>query len=123
MLQALTITLREGVGAALIVGIIFAYLTKIGRGDLRKTAYVALTAAFLCSIGIAVLLSRFQFSQDIFEGIIMLIAAVFVVSMVIFMMRTAKKMKGEIEGRLQTLTTQGSALGIFIFVFLMVLRE
>jgi FTR1 family protein len=103
MVEALTVTLREGVEAALIVGIVLAYLNKIGRPDLRRVAYIGLGAAFLCSIAIAVVLSRLHFNQDIFEGVVMLVAAVFVVSMVIFMMRTAKKLKGEIEGRLHTL--------------------
>lgn len=123
MLEAFTVTLREGVEAALIVGIVLAYLKRIGRPDLRRVAYVGLGAAFLCSIAIAVVVSRLHFNQDIFEGIVMLVAAVFVVSMVIFMMRTAKKLKGEIEGRLDTLAGQGSTFNIFLFVFLMVLRE
>ena len=46
MLQAFIITLREGVEAALIVGITLAYLAKIGRNDLRKSVYAALGAAF-----------------------------------------------------------------------------
>ncbi|HEX7962589.1 MAG TPA: Fe-S-containing protein [Terriglobales bacterium] len=123
MLEAFTVTLREGVEAALIVGIVLAYLNKIGRPDLRRVAFIGLSAAFLCSIGIAVLLSRLRFNQDIFEGVVMLVAAVFVVTMVVFMMRTAKKLRGEIEGRLHTLADQGSAFSIFLFVFLMVLRE
>ena len=50
MLQAFIITLREGVEAALIVGITLAYLAKIGRNDLRKSVYAALAAAFVgCS--------------------------------------------------------------------------
>ena len=123
MLEALTVTLREGVEAALIVGIVLAYLNRIGRPDLRRIAFIALGAAFLSSVAIAVILSRLHFNQEVFEGIVMLTAAVFVVSMVIFMMRTAKKLKGEIEGRLETLAGQGSAFGVFLFVFLMVLRE
>ena len=123
MLQALIVTLREGVEAALIVGIVLAYLKKIGRADLRKTVYSALVAAFVCSIAVAVVLARTQFNSDIFEGVVMLAAAVFVVSMIIFMMRASKKLKGEIEGRLQSLAGESSTLGIFIFVFLMVLRE
>ena len=123
MLEAFIITLREGVEAALIVGITLAYLSKIGRGDLRKSVYSALVVAFLGSIGAAILLSRAHLNQDIFEGWIMLVAAFFVASMVIFMMRAGRRMKGEIEGKLEMLAGQSSQLGIFAFIFLMVLRE
>ncbi len=123
MLQAFIVTLREGVEAALIVGITLAYLTKIGRPDLRKTVYAALVSAFLGSIGVAVILSRTHWNEDIFEGWIMLAAAFFVISMIIFMMRTGRKLKGQIEGKLGTLAEQGSSVGVFLFVFLMVLRE
>ena len=71
MLQAFIITLREGVEAALIVGITLAYLTKIGRQELRKTVYAALGAAFLGSIGVAILISRTHLNEDVFEGWIM----------------------------------------------------
>jgi FTR1 family protein len=123
LLEAFIITLREGVEAALIIGITLAYLKKIGRHDLRRTVYAALGTAFVASIGVAILVSRFQFSEDLFEGWVMLIAAFFVVSMVVFMMRTGRKLKGEIESRLGTLAGRGSQFGIFVFVFLMVLRE
>ena len=68
MLEAFIITLREGVEAALIVGITLAYLAKIGRNDLRKSVYAALGAAFVGSIGVAVLISRLSLNQDIVEG-------------------------------------------------------
>ena len=123
MLQAFIITLREGVEAALIIGITLAYLNKIQRRDLRKSVFVALAAAFIASIGVAILLSRFQFSEDLFEGWVMLAAAVFVVTMIIFMMRTGRKLKGEIESKLGSLAGRSSQLGVFLFVFLMVLRE
>ena len=123
MLEAFIITLREGVEAALIVGITLAYLAKIGRPELRKSVYAALGAAFLGSIGVAILLSRTHFNQDIFEGWIMLAAAFFVVTMVVFMMRTGGKLKREIEGKIGLLAGEGSRFGLFAFVFLMVLRE
>src|SRR4029077_14426628 len=123
MLQAFIITLREGVEAALIVGITLAYLAKIGRPELRKPVFAALGAAFVGSIGIAILLSRTQWNQDIFEGWIMLLAAFFVVSMIIFMMKTGRALKGQIEGKVGLLAGRNASFGLFLFVFLMVLRE
>jgi high-affinity iron transporter len=121
MLQAFIIALREGVEAALIVGITLAYLAKIGRNDLRKSVYAALGAAFLGSI--AVVISRTNLNEDVFEGWLMLAAAFFVITMVIFMMKTGRKLKGEIEGKLGLLAGKDAWFGLFIFVFLMVLRE
>jgi high-affinity iron transporter len=127
MLQAFIITLREGVEAALIVGITLAYLAKIGRNDLRKAVYAALGAAFLGSIGVAIVISRLNWNEDVFEGWIMLAAAFFVITMVIFMMKTGRKLKGQIEGKVGLLAGLGAEkdawIGLFFFVFLMVLRE
>jgi high-affinity iron transporter len=124
MFQALVVTLREGVEAALIVGITLVYLAKIGRTDLRKTVYAALISALLASIAGAVVLSYLPINQDKVEGWVMLVAAVFVISMVIFMMRTAHKLKGEIETKVGSLASDnGSRWGLFAFIFLMVFRE
>ncbi|MBZ5721918.1 MAG: Fe-S-containing protein [Acidobacteriia bacterium] len=123
MLEAFIITLREGVEAALIVGITLAYLAKINRPELRQSVYAALGAAFVGSIGVAILLSRTQWNQDIFEGWIMLAGAFFVVTMIVFMMRTGRKLKGEIEGKVGLLAGQDAWFGLFVFVFLLVLRE
>jgi high-affinity iron transporter len=123
MFPALVVTLREGVEAALIVGITLVYLSKTGRSDLRKTVYWALVAALVSSVAGAVALSYLPINQDAIEGWVMLVAAVFVVSMVIFMMRTARKLKGEIETRVGSLASAGSRWGLFAFIFLMVFRE
>ena len=123
MLQAFIITLREGVEAALIVGITLAYLAKIGRPELRKSVYAALACAFLGSIGGAVLLSRMHWNEDVLEGWIMLAAAFFVSTMIVFMMKTGRKLKGEIEGKIGLLAGDDAWFGLFLFVFLMVLRE
>jgi FTR1 family protein len=136
MLQAFIITLREGVEASLIVGIIFAYLSKVGRPELKKTVFWALGAAVAASVGAAIVIARTQFNSDIFEGWVMLAAAAFVVSMIWFMHRTARGMKGEIEKKIASLTGIGQGLvnkdtvdkevskvGLFFFVFLLVLRE
>src|SRR6185369_4782886 len=123
MLEAFIITLREGVEAALIVGITLAYLAKINRPELKKSVYAALISAFIGSIAVAVLLSRTRWNQDIFEGWVMLAAAFFVVTMIIFMMKTGRKLKGTIEGKVGLLAGEDAGFGLFVFVFLMVLRE
>jgi len=123
MIDAFIITLREGVEAALIVGITLAYLVKINRPDLRKVVYAALGTAVVASVAGAVVVARTGLNQDIFEGWVMLAAAFFVVTMVIFMMRTARTIKGNIESKVGTLAGESSRLGLFAFVFLMVLRE
>jgi FTR1 family protein len=123
MLEAFIVTLREGVEAALIVGITLAYLSKIDRLELRKSVYAALISAFVGSLGVAALLSRTHWNQDIFEGWVMLAAAFFVVTMIIFMIKTGRKLKGEIEGKVGLLAGRNAWFGLFAFVFLMVLRE
>lgn len=123
MLQTMIVTLREGVEAALIVGITVAYLDKIGRSELRKVVWAAVAAAVLGSIATAIVVDRFSLNEDIVEGWVMLLAAVFVVSMIIFMAKTGRHMKNDIENRLGSLATKGSRAGLFAFIFLMVMRE
>ncbi len=124
MFQALIITLREGVEASLIVGIIFAYLSKIGRHELKRTVFWGLGSALVASVAAAILVARLNLNSDIIEGWVMLTAAVFVVSMIWFMHKTARSMKGEIESKIARYADSPSArLGLFFFVFLLVLRE
>src|SRR5579872_1657324 len=119
MLQSLVITLREGVEAALVVAIAVAYLRRIGRQDLLPTVYrafsFAVIASFLCAFGF----SRLNIGEDAYEGWTLLLSAVFVASMVFWMSRHARGLKGEIETRLQQAeTVPGRARwGIFLFVF------
>lgn len=123
MFQALVVTLREGVEAALIVGITLVYLAKIGRPDLRRAVYWALGAAVVGSVAAAVGLSYLPIAEDALEGWVMLVAAIFVVGMIVFMMRTARTLKGEIENKVSLLAGTGSHWGLFTFIFLMVFRE
>jgi len=50
MIESFIITLREGVEAALIIGITLVYLAKIQRPELRKPVYAAIAAATLASV-------------------------------------------------------------------------
>lgn len=123
MLQTLIITLREGAEAALVVAIAIAYLRKIGRQDLLPAVQKAFGTAVFASFGFAWLISRMGLGEDAYEGWTLLASAVFVFSMVLWMNRHARGMKGEIESQLQQRSGAGSRWGIFLFVFLMVFRE
>jgi high-affinity iron transporter len=126
MFQAFIITLREGVEASLIVGIVFAYLTKIGKEALKPIVFYALGSAVAASVLGAIVLAHTSWNSDIFEGWVMLAAAFFVISMILFMHRAARTMKGEIESKLAAYTSGekgASKIGVFFVVFLLVLRE
>src|SRR5215472_15077051 len=128
MLESLVITLREGVEAALIVGIVLSWLRKTGRLGWVRAVYFGLASAVLASLALGVLLRRLNVSEmgDAYEGCLMLVGAVFVATMAWWMRRTGKRMRGEIEERLSILSdspSRGASVGLFSFVFLMVFRE
>ena len=121
MLQTFVITLREGVEAALVIAIAVAYLKKTGRAGMLSTVYYALlTALFACFIA-AWGFTKINISADSYEGYTLLLSAAFVFSMVVWMNRHGRKLKGEIETKLQEGGT--GRLGVFLFVFLMIFRE
>jgi high-affinity iron transporter len=126
MFDSLVVTLREGVEAALIVGIVASYLRKSNRANLIRFVYWGLAAAVVASCIAEYFVSRLQVSEDAYEGWLMLLGAVFVASVVIWMWKTARNMRREIEDKISSLSRASeskAALGIFAFVFLMVFRE
>jgi high-affinity iron transporter len=126
VLSALLIALREGVEASLVVGIILVYLSRTGRRHLARFVWFGVAAAAALSLGVAVALERWRISEDGFEGLMLLIAAVFVITMIVWMNRVARHLKKEIEAKVEAYAEKaGSAAGwgVFLFVFLMVLRE
>ena len=124
MLSVFVVALREGVEAALVIAIAVAYLRKTGRDALLSSVYKAFIAAVFASILVAAILYRTNISDDRYEGPLLLVSAVFVLSMVLWMNRHARGIKGEIETGLQQRTESGaSRWGVFLFVFLMIFRE
>jgi len=126
VLSALLIALREGVEASLVVGIVLVYLSRTGREHLTRFVWYGVAAAAALSLGVAVALERWRISEDGFEGLMLLIAAVFVVTMIVWMNRVARHLKKEIEAKVESYAEKAgkaAGWGIFLFVFLMVLRE
>jgi FTR1 family protein len=126
VLSAFLIALREGVEASLIVGIILVYLSRTQRAHLARYVWAGVAAAVALSLAAAVALERFDISEDGFEGLLLLAAAFFVVTMIVWMNRVAKHLKKEIEQKVETYAAKAGAAagwGLGLFVFLMVLRE
>jgi high-affinity iron transporter len=126
LLSAFLISLREGVEAALVVGIILVYLSRTGRSQLARFVWSGVAVAGALSLAVAIALERWQINQDGFEGLLLLLAAVFVISMIVWMNRVARHLRKHIEQKIEDYAVRaGSAAGwgIFLFVFLMVVRE
>ena len=126
MLSAFLIALREGVEAALVVGIVLVYLNRTGRANLARWVWGGVLAAVASSLAVAIALERWKVSEDGFEGLLLLVAAVFVVTMIIWMNRVARHLKTEIEKRVEKHAAKSefsAGIGLATFVFLMVVRE
>ena len=127
MLPALIIVFREGFEAFLTVAIIFAFLRKTGRDWLRPAVYAGIVTSVIASFALGYVLMRLSQYQSMWEGILGVVAAVLVASFVIHVWRTAPRLKGDMERRLDTYSSKTSRFfaiaGVFLFTLLMVTRE
>jgi high-affinity iron transporter len=125
---ATLITFREGLEAALIVGIVVGYLTKIGQGRRVRTAWTgvatAVVASFLIAFGIqAVGAELKEPGEQIFEGTTMFIAVGVLTWMIFWMRSQARFLKGALEKEVLTAATSGQMLALFGVTFVAVFRE
>jgi high-affinity iron transporter len=125
MLQAFVVTLREGLEAFLIVAISLAYLRKTGRHALIPAVHWGILTSIAVSIGAGVLLAQAA-NQALWEGVLALVAAALVASLIVHMWRAGRYMKKHIEGRLEVSSNKVGAaafVGVFGFTLLMITRE
>jgi FTR1 family protein len=125
VISSFLVALREGVEAALVVGIVLVYLNRTGRAVLARWVWGGVAAAVASSLGIAIALERWRISEDGFEGLMLLFAAGFVVTMIVWMNRVARHLRRDIEQRVESFAgkeTLGSGFGLATFVFVMVVR-
>jgi high-affinity iron transporter len=126
LISSFLIALREGAEAALVVGIVLVYLDRTGRSRLARFVWMGVGLAAALSLAAAIALEHWRISEDGFEGLLMLLASVFVVTMIVWMSRAARHLKKEIEQRVESFAQKSdlaAGLGLGTFVFLMVLRE
>ena len=125
MIQAFVITLREGLEAFLIVAISLAYLKKTGRHALLPAVHWGIALSVALSIAAGWLLAQAN-NQSLWEGVLALVAAVLVASMTLHMWRAGRRMKRDIEGRLEASSLKlgrAAFFGVFGFTVLMITRE
>jgi high-affinity iron transporter len=125
MIQAFVITLREGLEAFLIVAISLAYLKKTGRQALLPAVHWGIVLSVVLSVIAGILLAQAN-NQALWEGVLAIVAALLVASLTMHMWRAGKRMKKEIEGRLEASSIKigrSAFLGVFGFTLLMITRE
>ena len=127
MIASFVITFRETLEAALIVGIVLSYLNRTKNTSYNNVVYIGSALAIIASLFGAVVFNSVAggFSgraEEIFEGVTMLVGALLLTFMIIWMMRQ-KHLAGELEGRVATELTEAHRFGLFLLVFVAILRE
>ncbi len=128
MLPSFLLSLREGLEAALIIGIVLGALRKYHRNGLAPIVWSGTLTAAIISAGAAYLLNSLGASlegdaEKIFEGLTMLLAAGILTWMVFWMHHQAQHIKGELENGVRQATLQTSKKALFILALVAVLRE
>jgi high-affinity iron transporter len=134
-LPTFVITLREGVEAALVVGIVLACIKKAKQGNLTLWVYAAIATGIAASGIVGVLLSQvaqalsqsqnpYAATLELFlESIFGLVAIVMLSWMLIWMTKQARFMKGQVEGAVEQAMATNAGWGVFTLVFFAILRE
>ncbi len=128
MVAAGLITFREGLEAALIVGIALGYLKKIGRSDHQRYIWGGVAVAILASLGMVLGLQSLGAqltgrAEKIFEGSTMFLAVAILTWMIFWMRYQARYIKVALERDIQVAVAQGEGWGLFGLAFVAVVRE
>jgi len=128
MLPTYLLSLREGLEAALIIGIVLGAVNKIRRNDLTPAVWLGTLSAVIVSILTAVILTSFGMSledeaEQIFEGITMLIAAGILTWMIFWMGKQARFLKSELEAGVNKAAASTGKRAVFWLAFVAVVRE
>jgi high-affinity iron transporter len=134
-LPTFVITLREGVEAALVVGIVLACLKKSKKRHLSIWVYAAITAGIAASglVGVSIAQASQALSQSqnpyaatlelFLEAIFGLVAIVMLSWMLIWMTKQARFMKAQVEGAVEQAMVTNPGWGVFTLVFIAIVRE
>jgi high-affinity iron transporter len=134
-LPTFIITLREGVEAALVVGIVLACLKKAKQGHLSIWVYAGITVGIAASAIVGILLAELTRSlasannpyastlEMFLEGIFGLIAIGMLSWMLIWMTKQARFIRSQVEGAVNSALEKNAGWGVFSLVFIAIIRE
>ena len=110
MFASFLIGLREGLEAALVVGILFAYLRRLGRADALPKLWAGVGLAVALALGIGAVLTFGAYSltfeaQELIGGLLSLLAVGMVTAMIVWMQKAGRTMKATLEGGLDRALT------------------
>jgi high-affinity iron transporter len=128
MLASFLLSLREGIEAALIIGIVLGALRKLNRSEMAPAVWSGALSAVLVSLLTGALLTMLGLSlegtaEQIFEGVAMLLAAGVLTWMIFWMNRQARSIRDELEAGVNRATAAGGGRALFSLAFLAVVRE
>jgi high-affinity iron transporter len=129
MLGSYLLTFREVLEAALITAIILAYLTRSGGVVFKRHVWYGVYAAAAASAALGAVVWLVygtipEETQTLFEGIAALVAVAVLSSMIYWMATQGKRLREEIEQKLESISFKtGAALGLALFSFIVVVRE
>ena len=128
MLPSFLLSLREGIEAALIIGIIIGVLTKINQQEMKPIVWrgviLAIVLSFAFGLGLNAIGMEFTGQlEEVFEGFAMLLAAAILTWMILWMQRQGGQIQRDLEARTVQATFKGGASALFILAFLAVFRE
>ena len=128
MLASGLITLREGLEAALIVGIVLSVLRRLGYADRVRLVWAGVAVAVGVSVIIGVAINRLGVAfegqnEEIFEGVTMLLAAAVLTWMLFWMYRRKRQIQAGVVQEVQQAAVTDNAGALFSLAFVAVARE
>ncbi len=128
MLAGFVLALREGLEAALIIGILLSTLARMHRPDLRRTTWLGAGAAAMLSLVAGLALGGLGAelegrAEGMFEASTLLLAAALLTWMIFWMRRQGARTQADLRSGVTREASSGRSWGVFAVAFFAILRE